>query len=91
MAHVAATLVPGLGRAARLGEHRRELWGGELHTTNNRMEMTAAIRALAALKRRCRVQLYTDSQYVRKRHHRVAAAMEGARLEDGRPQTGQER
>jgi ribonuclease HI len=47
------------------GRHERELWGGEGHTTNNRMELTAAIEALAALKRHCRVQLYTDSQYVR--------------------------
>ncbi len=47
------------------GAHERELWGGEAHTTNNRMELTAAIEALAALKRRCKVQLYTDSQYVR--------------------------
>ena len=39
--------------------------GGEQQTTNNRMEMTAAIEALAALKRRCLVQLFTDSQYVR--------------------------
>lgn len=45
--------------------HRRELRGGELHTTNNRMELTAAIESLAALKRPCRVQLFTDSQYVR--------------------------
>ena len=43
----------------------RELHGGELATTNNRMELTAAIRALEALKRRCQVALYTDSQYVR--------------------------
>ena len=47
------------------GEHERELCGGESLTTNNRMELTAAIEALAALKRECRVQLYTDSQYVR--------------------------
>ena len=47
------------------GAHRRELRGGELHTTNNRMELTAAIESLAALKRPCRVQLFTDSQYVR--------------------------
>ena len=47
------------------GEHERELCGGESLTTNNRMELTAAIEALAALKRACRVQLYTDSQYVR--------------------------
>jgi ribonuclease HI len=43
----------------------RELCGGEALTTNNRMELTAAIRALEALKRRCHVAIYTDSQYVR--------------------------
>jgi ribonuclease HI len=47
------------------GPRERELWGGEANTTNNRMELTAAIRALQALKRRCVVDLYTDSQYVR--------------------------
>ena len=41
-----------------------ELWGGERDTTNNRMELTAAIQALAALKRTCQVQLVTDSEYV---------------------------
>jgi ribonuclease HI len=43
----------------------KELWGGETLTTNNRMELTAAIRGLEALKRSCAVALYTDSQYVR--------------------------
>ncbi len=43
----------------------RELSGAEAHTTNNRMELTAAIRALEALKRPCEIDLYTDSQYVR--------------------------
>jgi ribonuclease HI len=43
----------------------RELWGGEPHTTNNRMELMAAIAALETLKRPCRVELYTDSQYLR--------------------------
>jgi ribonuclease HI len=43
-----------------------ELRGGEARTTNNRMELTAAIRALEALKRRCQVRLFTDSQYLRK-------------------------
>ena len=55
----------GWGALLVSGTHRKELWGGEAHTTNNRMEMTAAIEALAALKRHCKVQLYTDSQYVR--------------------------
>jgi len=44
----------------------RELYGFEAHTTNNRMELTAAIRGLEALKRPCRVDLTTDSQYLRK-------------------------
>jgi ribonuclease HI len=49
----------------RTAEKERELSGGEPLTTNNRMELTAAIRALQALKRPCSVQLHTDSQYVR--------------------------
>lgn len=44
----------------------KELWGGERNTTNNRMELTAVIEALAALKRPCKVSLYLDSEYVRK-------------------------
>jgi ribonuclease HI len=44
----------------------RELCGGELATTNNRMELTAAIRGLSALTRRCNVVVYTDSEYVRR-------------------------
>jgi len=44
----------------------RELCGGELATTNNRMELTAAIRGLSALTRRCNVIVYTDSEYVRR-------------------------
>ena len=55
----------GWGVILQSGPHRKELSGGEPLTTNNRMELTAAIEALAALKRPCRVQLYTDSQYVR--------------------------
>jgi len=47
----------------------KELWGGELATTNNRMELMAAIQALEALKRPCRVELHTDSQYVQKGIH----------------------
>jgi ribonuclease HI len=56
----------GWGAVLRSGDHVRELKGGEPLTTNNRMELTAAIQALAALKRDCEVALYTDSQYVRK-------------------------
>ncbi len=59
---------PGPGGWAAILEskgHRKELKGGEPHTTNNRMELTAAISALEALKRPCAVDLYTDSQYLR--------------------------
>jgi ribonuclease HI len=49
----------------RMGEKERELSGGETPTTNNRMELMAAIKGLEALKRPCRVQLFTDSNYVR--------------------------
>jgi ribonuclease HI len=49
----------------RTGDKERELSGGDKPTTNNRMELTAAIRALEALKKPCRVHLHTDSQYVR--------------------------
>lgn len=47
------------------GENRKELSGGEPETTNNRMELQAAIEALGALKRPCKVAVYTDSVYVR--------------------------
>ncbi len=57
--------VGGWGAILRSGGRERELFGGEPATTNNRMELTAAIRALEALRRRCDVSLYTDSQYVR--------------------------
>ena len=48
----------------RYGEHEKELSGGHPETTNNRMELTAVIRALEALKEPCRVELYTDSRYI---------------------------
>jgi len=55
----------GWGALLRYGDHERELWGGDPATTNNRMELLAVIRALESLKRRCEVEVYTDSQYVR--------------------------
>jgi len=55
----------GWGAILRYGAVERELSGGEIATTNNRMELSAAIEGLAALKRPCRVRLYTDSTYVR--------------------------
>ena len=54
----------GWGAVLRYGQHERELCGGEQDTTNNRMELTACIEALKALKEPCVVTLTTDSQYV---------------------------
>lgn len=56
----------GWGALLRSGRHERELFGGEPHTTNNRMELTAVIRALEALHGPCRVEVFTDSEYVKK-------------------------
>lgn len=56
----------GWGVLLRSGDHVKELWGGETPTTNNRMELRAAIEALNALKRPCTVALHTDSEYVKK-------------------------
>lgn len=54
----------GWGAVLRFNDTEKELYGGEMLTTNNRMELLAAIRALEALKRPCRVRLTTDSKYV---------------------------
>lgn len=56
----------GWGAVLRYSGHERHLKGGEALTTNNRMELLAAIEALEALKRACRVRLTTDSEYLRK-------------------------
>ncbi len=55
----------GWGAILRSGDHEKELKGGEAVTTNNRMELIAAISALESLKRPCRVDIHTDSQYLR--------------------------
>jgi ribonuclease HI len=54
----------GWGAILQSGPREKELWGGEAETTNNRMELTAAIMALDALKQASDVDLYTDSKYV---------------------------
>lgn len=54
----------GWGVVLRYGQHEKELSGGEINTTNNRMELTAAIKGLSALKEPCKVRLTTDSKYV---------------------------
>ena len=55
----------GWGALLQFGEHERELKGGEGNTTNNRMELTAAVAALETLKRTCKIHLHTDSTYLR--------------------------
>ena len=55
----------GWGALLRFGAEEKSLYGGERETTNNRMELKAAIEALRALRRRCRVELHTDSRYLR--------------------------
>ena len=56
----------GWGVLLRSGASEKEFFGGETRTTNNRMELTAVIEGLGALKRRSRVRVFTDSQYVQK-------------------------
>lgn len=55
----------GWGAVLIYGDHRKEIKGGEAESTNNRMELTAAIRALEALKHPCRIEFHTDSKYLR--------------------------
>jgi ribonuclease HI len=55
----------GWGALLQYGRRERELFGGESRTTNNRMELIAVIRALESLKRPAKVEIYTDSQYVK--------------------------
>lgn len=56
----------GWGAYLQFGEHKKDMFGGEMETTNNRMEVLAAIEALEALSRPCKVNLTTDSEYLRR-------------------------
>ncbi|PIZ03573.1 MAG: ribonuclease HI [Gammaproteobacteria bacterium CG_4_10_14_0_8_um_filter_38_16] len=56
----------GWGVLMRYADHEKKIYGGEKLTTNNRMELTAAIQGLLAIKEKCTVEITTDSQYVRK-------------------------
>ena len=60
----------GWGAVLIYGEHRKEVGGGEKQTTNNRMEITAAIKALELLKMPCEVELYSDSAYLVDAHNK---------------------
>jgi ribonuclease HI len=77
----------GWGAILFWGDKRKELSGGELETTNNRMELMAAIQALEALKRPCEVELHTDSQYVQKGIHEWIHGWKrrGWKTADGKP------
>lgn len=77
----------GWGAWIRWGTHEKELCGGEPHTTNNRMELRAVIEALSTLRRRCRVTVHTDSEYVRKGMTEWLPAWKrrGWRTADGKP------
>jgi ribonuclease HI len=86
---------PGPGGWAALllmGAHEREISGAEAHTTNNRMELTAVIRALEALKRPVHARIYTDSQYVRNGITRWLSAWQarGWRTADRKPVKNQD-
>jgi len=59
----------GWGAVLISGPHRKEIWGGERATTNNRMELMAAIQALESLKKPCKIELHTDSKYVQQGIH----------------------
>jgi ribonuclease HI len=76
----------------RMGEHEREISGAEAHTTNNRMELTAVIRALETLKRPVQVRVYTDSEYVRRGVSEWLAAWKarGWRTADRKPVKNQD-
>ena len=75
----------GWGAVLEYGDAVRELFGGAPHTTNNRMELTAVIEALRALKRSCRVHVVTDSQYVQQG---VQAWMPGWKKKNWRTSSG---
>ena len=75
----------GWGALLLSGRRERELFGGEAHTTNNRMELTAVIRALESLKRGCTVEIHTDSQYVKNGIERTTASATAGRRPTGSP------
>ena len=73
----------GWGALLRFGNEEKELFGGEPETTNNRMELTAVIEALAALKRPCEVKVTSDSTYVLKGIQEWMPNWKKKRLENG--------
>ena len=80
----------GWGAILRFGAHEKELCGGEALTTNNRMELTAAIEALEALNRPCTVHLHTDSNYLKGGITTWIDCLEAQWLAHRRQEAGQE-
>ncbi len=80
----------GWGAILTCGEHEKELKGGEAHTTNNRMELMAAIAALEALKRPCDGRAAHRQQVCARRHFELDPRLEEERLEDRRQEAGEE-
>ena len=78
----------GWGAILESGSHRKELKGGEALSTNNRMELTAAIMALEALKAPSEVELYTDFELSPRRHHQLDQGLEEERLAHRRQEAG---
>ena len=74
----------GWGVLLRYDQHEKQLFGGEDNTTNNRMELLAAIKALESLRESCIIDLYTDSQYVQKG---VSVWLSGWKKRIGKKQT----
>ncbi len=81
----------GWGALLVSGTRRKEIFGGEPATTNNRMELTAVIRALESLKRGCDVDVYTDSQYVKNGIESWIHGWKRNGWRTARPEGGQER
>ena len=80
----------GWGVILQSGAHRKELCGGEPMTTNNRMELTAAIKAIEALKGPSEVELYTNSNYLRGGITELDQGLEEERLAHRRQEAGEE-
>ena len=84
---------PGRGGWAcilRFGAHKKEMYGCEAHTTNNRMEIKAAIEGLRMLREQCEVEIITDSEYLKNGITVMDPELEEARLDDGRKEAGGE-
>ena len=68
----------------RFNDKKKEIWNSEPHTTNNRMELTAAIEGLKLLREQCEVEVVTDSEYRQERHHHLDPRLEAQGLADRR-------